>query len=102
LWASVHFVCVSVLTSEQPSASFNSTNGKETAMTNIETKVGEGFDAEGRVIISCEVWEIDGTENYAEVVYSSYMDEYNVVFGFATVNMYETAVKAIREFQAGE
>lgn len=71
-------------------------------MANIETKVGEGFDAEGRVIISCEVWEIDGTENYAEVVYSSYLDDHSVVFGIASEDMFNTAVKAIREFQAGE
>lgn len=71
-------------------------------MANVETKITEGLDTEGRIILSCEVWEIDGTENYAEVVYSSYMDEYTVVFGIASEDMFNTAVKAIREFQAGE
>lgn len=65
-------------------------------MANIETKVTEGFDNEGRVVISCEVWETDETENYGEVVYYSYQDEFSVVFGIVTQEMFDAAVNAIK------
>lgn len=61
----------------------------------IKTTVREGQDIEGRVILSCEVWETEGSENYAEVVYSSYKDSYEVVFGIITEEMYAVAVAAM-------
>lgn len=69
-------------------------------MANIETKVTEGQDNEGRVILSCEVWTDCEEEHYAEVVYYNYSDEYKVVFGSVTNGMYDAAVDAIRGYQA--
>lgn len=69
-------------------------------MENIETKVTEGFDVEGRVIMSCEVWTTDDSELYGEVFYSSYKDEFTVVFGEVSGDMFDAAVEAIKNHNA--
>ena len=66
----------------------------------IETKVTEGQDIEGRVVLSCEVWEPEGSENYAEVMYYSYSDEFKTVFGVINEDMFNAAVAAIKGYQA--
>lgn len=69
-------------------------------MANIETKVTEGQDNEGRVILSCEVWETDGEERYTEVVYHSYSDTFKYAFGVENADMFSAAVAAIRGYEA--
>ena len=69
-------------------------------MANIETKVTEGFDVEGRVILSCEAWEVDGDERYVEVVYYSYSDEFKHRFGVDDEEMFNAAVAAIKAYEA--
>jgi len=70
-------------------------------MTNIETKITEGFDIEGRVILSCEVWTNDEHEHYGEVAYYSYSDEFVVVKGVeVTEEMQAAAIAAIKGYGA--
>ncbi len=68
----------------------------------IATKTTEGLDNEGRVVLSCEVWEDVDNGEYAEVTYSSYADEFKVVFGVCSTEMFEAAKAAIKAFPAGE
>lgn len=72
-------------------------------MAHIETKVTEGFDAEGRVILSCEVWTNDGSELYGEVVYYSYSDEFVNTTGYPVDDtLFNAAVEAIKRHGALE